>query len=98
MTFLKHLADFILIIFIYLSTVSHEAGNIKQFLGRDDVYVTLLSQIYYSYLRNYMDNLVGNMKPFPNAIKNLAFSLLWKISLIHMKYKSLSQKKGQRTK
>ena len=32
-TFLGQLADFILIIFIYQSTVSFETGNIKQFLG-----------------------------------------------------------------
>ena len=83
---------------MYLSTVSHETGNIKQFLGRDDVYITLPSQIYSSYLGDYMANLIGNMKPLPNAIKNLVVSLLWKISLIHMKYKLLSQKKGQRTK
>ena len=80
--------NFILIIFIYLSAVLHETGNMKQFLGGWNVYVTLPSQVCSSYLRDYMANLIRNIKAFPNAIKNLVVCLLWNISLIHLKYKS----------
>ena len=41
-----------------------------------------------SYLCDYKANLVRNIKAFSNAIKNLVVSLLWKISLIHVKCKT----------
>ena len=53
----------------------------------EEVYVTLPSQIYSSFFRD-MANLVRIIMVFPNAIKNLVVCLLWKIFLIHLKYKS----------
>ena len=44
--------------------------------GVKEVYVTLPSQIYSSYLRDYIANSVRNIKAFPNAIRNLVVSLL----------------------
>ena len=91
--FLGQLADFVLIIFINQSTVSFETENIIKGEGRGrgeggvgrEVYVTLPSQIYSSYLCDYKANSVRNIKAFSNAIKNLVVSLLWKISVIHLK-------------
>ena len=60
----------------------------REYGGGGEVYVTLPSQIYSSYLRDYKTNSVGNIKAFANAIKNLVVSLLSKISLIHIKRKS----------
>ena len=60
----------------------------NQKLKLKEVYVTLPSQIYSSYLRDYIANSVRNIKAFPNAIKNFVVTLLWKISLIHCKNKS----------
>ena len=71
-TFLGKLADFILIIFMYLSTVSFATGNIIKLLFSwgDEVYITLPYQIYSSCLRDYMANYIWNMNVFPNVIKN----------------------------
>ena len=80
-TFLGQLADFNLIIFIYLSTVSYEKTNIvKQFLeGRRSCL---------SYLHDCMAILVRYIKAFPNTIKNLDVCLLSQIYLFHhLKYK-----------
>ena len=58
-----------------------------------EVYATFPSQIYSSYLRDYITNSLRNIKVFSNAIKNLVVSLLWKISLIHLKCKLYSLSK-----
>ena len=67
MKFLGQLADFILIIFIYPQFHTRQEKLQNSFF--EDVYVTLPSQIYPSYLRDYMTSLVKNIKAFPNAIK-----------------------------
>ena len=88
---------FTLIIFMYLSTVSFATGNIKLlFSWGEEVDITLPYQIYSSYLRDYIANYIWNIKVFPNVMKNLVVYLLWKISLIHLIYKSqsLSEKVG----
>ena len=69
--FLGKLADFAMIIFIYLFTVSFETGNIKLlFSWGEEVYITLPHQIYFSYVRDYMANYIWNVKVFPNVMKN----------------------------
>ena len=62
-------------------------------LGEQEVYITLPSQIYSSCFRDYMVNFVKNIKAFPNAIKSLVVYLLWRIFLIHLKYKSQNMRK-----
>ena len=59
----------------------------------EEVYVTLISQIYTSYFRDFMANLVRNIKTFFNAIKNLVDCFLLKISLFLLKYKLQSMSK-----
>ena len=71
--FLGKLADFTMNIFMYLSTVLFETGNItKAFFSegggggreggrRGEVYITLPYQMYSSYLRDYMANYIWNI-------------------------------------
>ena len=71
--FLGKLADFTLIIFIYVFTVLFETGNIIKLLlswgGGGEVSITLPYQIYFPYLRDYMANYKWNIKVFPHFIK-----------------------------
>ena len=46
-----------------------------------------------SHLRDYMANYKWNIKVFSNAMKSQVITFLWKISLIHLKYKSQSMSK-----
>ena len=88
--FLWKLADFTLIILIYLSAVSFATENIIKLLFSwgEEVDIPLPYQIYSSYLRDYIANYIWNIKVFPNVMKSLVVYLLRKISLIHLIYKS----------
>ena len=70
--FLRKLADFTLIIFMYLSTVLFATENIIKLLlyWGEEVYITLPYQIYSSYLCKYMANYTWNIKVFHNVMKN----------------------------
>ena len=69
--FLGKLADFALIIFIYLFIVPFETGNINLlFSWGEEVYITLPRQIYFSYFCDQMANCIWNIKVFPNVMKN----------------------------
>ena len=86
LTFLGQLTDVILIILIYLSTVSHQARNMKQLFWVEKDYITLPFQIYSSYLCDYLANLVKNIPTLFNVIKNFVVCLLFKSSYFHFKY------------
>ena len=77
-TFLGQLAYFILIIFIYLFSFIRgrkHYKNISSWEGENSL-SPFSSQIYSSYLRDYIGNLDRNIKAFSNAIKNIVVSLL----------------------
>ena len=93
-TFLRQLANFVLVIFLYLSTVSYETVNfVKQFLeGRRSISSSVSKSILLNCLIIWPISL-GISRRFLMLLKMQLFVFVCKISLIYLKHKSQSQKK-----